>query len=542
VLDANLTLRARWSPAGAGLYCPSNCSGRGVCRDPLQAGAALPSTPASKAALLKQGFVCDCYPGFGGTLCEGSMVSVGHPGGNGFRSVESSSPGSWRYYVLDLDPNSFDYQSDELVISWSILVGEGGPYLNALLTLDEGGYPRQADYTSDASLRRGHQLFYNRLSSTGGSPAPMSLKGSDLKRGVSYVLGVYNSAYIRRASFTYQLEISISSPSSTWLKPYMSVVLGVAASVLLCVMATLCKRLLQRRGWGPWRHRATPPHERNGGEEDGEYEPAALSGRHMPRQLPPRPAGLPPGIVQSFPVFTWKGGVLHSGWGGLGEGGAGVPGSGQKGSRRSKKERSSSRRKTSRSAAAAGGAGADAGAGAGAGQQQQVSLSGPPPHIHAFMSAVSVPDLVTPTAAAHLRHVVSSPLDCTPAVLLPPLEQQALGDGGHPPAHGQGAAHACLGLAPEQGACGGTTPAADPSLLDCDDGPQCVVCLGEYQDGDTLRRLPCGHDFHVSCIDKWLMQHCTCPVCRVSLLPQPGQANSSGQLQQVPGSTAAIID
>lgn len=47
---------------------------------------------------------------------------------------------------------------------------------------------------------------------------------------------------------------------------------------------------------------------------------------------------------------------------------------------------------------------------------------------------------------------------------------------------------------------------------------RCIVCLSEYHADDTLRILPfCGHFFHSSCIDIWLQQHCTCPVCRVSL-------------------------
>ncbi|GMI83342.1 hypothetical protein HRI_002003500 [Hibiscus trionum] len=47
---------------------------------------------------------------------------------------------------------------------------------------------------------------------------------------------------------------------------------------------------------------------------------------------------------------------------------------------------------------------------------------------------------------------------------------------------------------------------------------QCAVCLSEYRCEDTLRILPyCGHSFHVTCIDIWLQQHSTCPVCRISL-------------------------
>ncbi|XP_043698998.1 RING-H2 finger protein ATL74-like [Telopea speciosissima] len=51
---------------------------------------------------------------------------------------------------------------------------------------------------------------------------------------------------------------------------------------------------------------------------------------------------------------------------------------------------------------------------------------------------------------------------------------------------------------------------------------QCTVCLIEYQDKDVLRILPyCGHSFHVTCIDVWLQQHSTCPVCRISLRESP---------------------
>ncbi|KAJ3675501.1 hypothetical protein LUZ60_004543 [Juncus effusus] len=51
---------------------------------------------------------------------------------------------------------------------------------------------------------------------------------------------------------------------------------------------------------------------------------------------------------------------------------------------------------------------------------------------------------------------------------------------------------------------------------------QCSVCLGEYQSDERLQRIPpCGHTFHVDCIDHWLSTNTTCPLCRVSLLPTP---------------------
>ncbi|TYH24567.1 hypothetical protein ES288_A03G102200v1 [Gossypium darwinii] len=48
---------------------------------------------------------------------------------------------------------------------------------------------------------------------------------------------------------------------------------------------------------------------------------------------------------------------------------------------------------------------------------------------------------------------------------------------------------------------------------------QCAVCLGEYQAEDKLQQIPaCGHTFHMDCIDHWLANHTTCPLCRLSVL------------------------
>ncbi|XBI10912.1 hypothetical protein VPH35_138073 [Triticum aestivum] len=43
----------------------------------------------------------------------------------------------------------------------------------------------------------------------------------------------------------------------------------------------------------------------------------------------------------------------------------------------------------------------------------------------------------------------------------------------------------------------------------------CSVCLGVFQQGETVRLLPaCMHLYHVECIDPWLDAHSTCPLCR----------------------------
>ncbi|KAM0969253.1 hypothetical protein COP2_017921 [Malus domestica] len=48
-----------------------------------------------------------------------------------------------------------------------------------------------------------------------------------------------------------------------------------------------------------------------------------------------------------------------------------------------------------------------------------------------------------------------------------------------------------------------------------DDVEQCYICLAEYEEGDNIRVLPCHHEYHMSCVDKWLKEiHGVCPLCR----------------------------
>ena len=56
-------------------------------------------------------------------------------------------------------------------------------------------------------------------------------------------------------------------------------------------------------------------------------------------------------------------------------------------------------------------------------------------------------------------------------------------------------------------------------------GDECVLCIESYQDGDTLRLLPCNHYYHQECIDQWLIvsqQNCAqraCPLCKANPIP-----------------------
>ncbi|KAJ8010732.1 hypothetical protein DPEC_G00078220 [Dallia pectoralis] len=55
--------------------------------------------------------------------------------------------------------------------------------------------------------------------------------------------------------------------------------------------------------------------------------------------------------------------------------------------------------------------------------------------------------------------------------------------------------------------------------LEGEAGRACSVCINEYAQGNKLRRLPCAHEFHIHCIDRWLSENNTCPICRQPILP-----------------------
>ncbi|VDK18413.1 unnamed protein product [Anisakis simplex] len=46
----------------------------------------------------------------------------------------------------------------------------------------------------------------------------------------------------------------------------------------------------------------------------------------------------------------------------------------------------------------------------------------------------------------------------------------------------------------------------------------CPVCIDPYRTGDIVRALPCRHVFHKTCVDPWLLEHRTCPMCKSDIL------------------------
>ncbi|NXU83120.1 RN128 ligase, partial [Xiphorhynchus elegans] len=84
------------------------------------------------------------------------------------------------------------------------------------------------------------------------------------------------------------------------------------------------------------------------------------------------------------------------------------------------------------------------------------------------------------------------------------------------------------------------------------DGDSCVVCFEQYKPNDVMRVLTCNHVFHKTCIDPWLLEHGTCPLCKCDILKVLGvemdvetrsqSVQASGSSGQRPLSTVTIVN
>jgi len=48
----------------------------------------------------------------------------------------------------------------------------------------------------------------------------------------------------------------------------------------------------------------------------------------------------------------------------------------------------------------------------------------------------------------------------------------------------------------------------------------CSICFSTYVEGESIRKLHCGHHYHRECVDPWLLRkQCTCPLCLQQIAP-----------------------
>jgi len=55
----------------------------------------------------------------------------------------------------------------------------------------------------------------------------------------------------------------------------------------------------------------------------------------------------------------------------------------------------------------------------------------------------------------------------------------------------------------------------------------CGICLEEFKVQDEMRTMDCTHCFHKECIDRWLGQVASCPICKKELTSDCASGTSS---------------
>ncbi|CAK6977163.1 E3 ubiquitin-protein ligase RNF128-like [Scomber scombrus] len=59
------------------------------------------------------------------------------------------------------------------------------------------------------------------------------------------------------------------------------------------------------------------------------------------------------------------------------------------------------------------------------------------------------------------------------------------------------------------------------------DSHMCAVCIDAYKSGEVVTVLICDHIFHKSCIEPWLLEKRTCPMCKCDILKALGVEEES---------------
>ena len=50
----------------------------------------------------------------------------------------------------------------------------------------------------------------------------------------------------------------------------------------------------------------------------------------------------------------------------------------------------------------------------------------------------------------------------------------------------------------------------------------CAICFVDFGTDDHVSPLPCNinHYFHTECIERWIKENPTCPICRAEITPE----------------------
>lgn len=52
---------------------------------------------------------------------------------------------------------------------------------------------------------------------------------------------------------------------------------------------------------------------------------------------------------------------------------------------------------------------------------------------------------------------------------------------------------------------------------DSSEKKNCVICMEDIEQEENVKLLHCSHLFHSECLNKWLLEKSTCPMCMTSI-------------------------
>eukprot|EP00740_Mantoniella_antarctica_P009749 CAMPEP_0181386778 /NCGR_PEP_ID=MMETSP1106-20121128/23335_1 /TAXON_ID=81844 /ORGANISM="Mantoniella antarctica, Strain SL-175" /LENGTH=921 /DNA_ID=CAMNT_0023507049 /DNA_START=232 /DNA_END=2997 /DNA_ORIENTATION=+ len=228
---AQFTLTARYSlPSITGrtvgpTLCPANCSApQGTCTDAQPAAGMSTAASISGGGMAGGGRVgvCECRAGFGGRMCEGTLASVTM----GMPVAGTLQPGGWAYVKFNVPREVADAG-----ISVTFQKDGGHP----VLILRRGGFPTLLDnsyvFSTTENLER---------------ESTFKISPRDLSPG-EYIIGVFNMNYYVNSECSYAMVVSPTEDGFMMVTPsFMSIILVVIMSMFLCLLLSVCKRLLQR--------------------------------------------------------------------------------------------------------------------------------------------------------------------------------------------------------------------------------------------------------------------------------------------------------
>lgn len=70
-------------------------------------------------------------------------------------------------------------------------------------------------------------------------------------------------------------------------------------------------------------------------------------------------------------------------------------------------------------------------------------------------------------------------------------------------------------------------------------GRSCIICREDMALTEGLKKLHCGHVFHLACLRSWLERQQTCPICRHAILPTQGAAVAAAADAAAPAAAPA---